>query len=104
MSNLMALLLQTLAARLGLATERDLAQLCRLIYPKHICYILWVLCEIAIAATDLAEVLGTAIGLKLLFGMPLLVGVLITAFDTLLFLLIQHFGIRYAINNRAWCR
>src|SRR5215468_9020844 len=75
MSNLMAILLQTLSARLGIVTKRDLAQACRDAYPKPISRILWVLCEIAIAACDLAEVLGAAIGLNLLFGLPLLVGV-----------------------------
>jgi manganese transport protein len=94
MSNLMAVLLQTLSARLGIVTGRDLAQSCRDEYPKPIAYILWILCEIAIAACDLAEVLGTAIGLNLLFGLPLIIGVIITGFDTILFLLIQNFGIR----------
>jgi manganese transport protein len=94
MSNLMAVLLQTLAARLGIVTGRDLAQACKDEYPKPATFVLWVLCEIAIAACDLAEVLGTAIGLNLLFGLPLLVGVIFTGFDTLLFLLIQNFGIR----------
>jgi manganese transport protein len=94
MSNLMAVLLQTLAARLGIVTGSDLAQSCRDEYPKPIAYILWILCEIAIAACDLAEVLGTAIGLNLLFGLPLIIGVILTGFDTMLFLLIQNFGIR----------
>jgi manganese transport protein len=94
MSNIMAVLLQTLAARLGIVTGRDLAQACREEYPKPIVFILWILCEIAIAACDLAEVLGTAIGLNLLFGFPLIIGVILTGFDTLLFLLIQNFGIR----------
>jgi len=94
MSNLMAVLLQTLAARLGIVTGRDLAQACREQYPRRVVYVLWILCEIAIAACDLAEVLGTAIGLSLLFRLPLLYGVIITGFDTLLFLAIQHFGIR----------
>ena len=94
MSNMMAMLLQTLAARLGIVTGRDLAQACRDEYPKPVAFCLWVLCEIAIAACDLAEVLGTAIGLNLLFKLPLLIGVIITGFDTLLFLLIQNFGIR----------
>jgi manganese transport protein len=94
MSNMMAVLLQTLAARLGIVTGRDLAQACREHYPKAVARILWVLCEIAIAACDLAEVLGTAIGLNLLLGVPLLYGVIITGFDTMLFLVIQHFGIR----------
>jgi manganese transport protein len=94
MSNAMAILLQTLAARMGIAAGRDLAQACREMYPKPIAYVLWFLCEIAIAACDLAEVLGTAIGLNLLFNIPLLYGVIITGFDTMLFLVIQQFGIR----------
>src|SRR5260221_5493562 len=84
MSNLMAILLQTLSARMGIVTGRDLAQSCRERYPKPIGLALWVLCEIAIAACDLAEVLGTAIGLNLLFKVPLLYGVIITGFDTML--------------------
>jgi manganese transport protein len=94
MSNLMAVLLQTLSARLGIVTGRDLAQSCRDEYPKPIAYVLWILCEIAIAACDLAEVLGTAIGLNLLFGLPLIIGVILTGFDTMIFLMIQNFGIR----------
>jgi manganese transport protein len=94
MSNMMAVLLQTLAARLGIVTGRDLAQACRDEYPKPVAFILWILCEIAIAACDLAEVLGSAIGLNLLFGLPLIAGVVLTGFDTMLFLLIQNFGIR----------
>ena len=94
MSNLMAVLLQTLSARLGIVAGRDLAQACRDNYPKPIAFALWILCELAIAACDLAEVLGTAIGLNLLFGLPLIYGVIITGFDTMLFLVIQHFGIR----------
>jgi manganese transport protein len=94
MSNAMAVLLQTLSARMGIAAGRDLAQACREYYPKPVSYALWILCEIAIAACDLAEVLGTAIGLNLLFQIPLLYGVIITGFDTLLFLVIQQFGIR----------
>ncbi|MBI5475390.1 MAG: Nramp family divalent metal transporter [Ignavibacteriales bacterium] len=94
MSNLIAVLLQTLSARLGIVTGRDLAQACRENYPKPVAFILWVLCEIAIAACDLAEVLGTAIGLNLLLNVPLLYGVIITGFDTFLFLIIQNFGIR----------
>ena len=74
MSNLMAILLQTLSARLGIVTGRDLAQACRETYPRPVNCALWVLCEIAIAACDLAEVLGAAIGLNLLFGIPLLRG------------------------------
>lgn len=94
MSNMMAVLLQTLSARLGIVTGLDLAQACRKTYPREVGIILWVLAEIAIAACDLAEVLGTAIGLNLLFGFPLLLGVVITAFDSLLLLAIQRLGVR----------
>src|SRR3954453_3212507 len=94
MSNLMAILLQTLSARLGIVAGRDLAQACREAYPRPVSFALWVLCEIAIAACDLAEVLGAAIGLNLLFGLPLLAGVLLTAADTLLILWFTHLGIR----------
>ncbi len=94
MSNVMAVLLQTLSARLGIVTGRDLAQACRDNYPKPVSYALWVLAEVAIAACDLAEVLGTAIGLNLLFGIPLLAAVIITALDTFVFLAIQNLGIR----------
>jgi manganese transport protein len=94
MSNFMAILLQTLSARLGIVSGRDLAQACRETYPRGMTYALWVLGEIAIAACDLAEVLGAAIGLNLLFHIPLLIGVLITAADTLLILVLQNYGIR----------
>ncbi len=94
MSNLMALLLQTLSSRLGIVTRRDLAQACRDEYPRAVSYTLWVLCEIAIIACDLAEVLGAAIGLNLLFHIPLLIGVLVTAADTLLVLWFTRLGIR----------
>jgi manganese transport protein len=94
MSNLMAILLQTLSARLGIVTRRDLAQACRDEYPKVVSWALWVLCEIAIAACDLAEVLGAAIGLNLLFHLPLLIGVVLTAADTLLILWFTKLGIR----------
>jgi manganese transport protein len=94
MSNAMAILLQTLSARLGIVTGRDLAQACRETYPRRVTLSLWVLCEIAIAACDLAEVLGAAIALNLLFHIPLLIGVLLTAADTLLLLWFQSFGIR----------
>ncbi len=94
MSNMMAILLQTLSARLGIVTGRDLAQACREEYSKPVSLILWVMCEIAIAACDLAEVLGTAIGINLLFNIPLLYGVVITGLDTILILVIQHYGIR----------
>jgi manganese transport protein len=94
LSNIMAIILQTLAARLGIITGRDLAQACREHYPRPVVWGLWILTEIAIAATDLAEVLGSAIGLYLLFGIPILWGVLITATDVMVFLLLQSFGIR----------
>ncbi len=94
MSNAMAILLQTLSARLGIVNGRDLAQACRETYPRLMNFALWVLCEIAVAACDLAEVLGAAIALNLLFHIPLLVGVLVTAADTLLVLFFQSFGIR----------
>jgi manganese transport protein len=94
MSNAMAILLQTLSARLGIVSGRDLAQACREAYPRSVSLALWILCEIAIAACDLAEVLGAAIGLNMLFHIPLLVGVLVTAADTLLLLWFQSFGIR----------
>lgn len=94
MSNLMAVLLQTLSARLGIVTGKDLAQACRAEYPGPVNYVLWILCEIAIAACDLAEVLGTILGLNLLFGLPLLWGALVTLFDTFLLLAIQKLGIR----------
>ncbi|MBI5856890.1 MAG: Nramp family divalent metal transporter [Sphingobacteriales bacterium] len=94
MSNLMALLLQSLSARLGIVRGRDLAQANRETYPRFINYALYGLAEIAIAATDLAEILGMAIGIQLLTGIPLLWGVLITVFDTFLFLLLQRLGMR----------
>jgi len=93
-SNLMAMLLQALAARLGIAAGLDLAQACRARYSRPVGMLLWVLCEIAIIACDLAEVLGTAIALQLLFGLPLLAGVVITAFDVLLILALQQYGFR----------
>jgi manganese transport protein len=94
MSNMMAVLLQTLAARLGIVTGKDLAQACRSEYSKLALFVLWIMCEIAIAACDLAEVLGTILGLNLLFGVPLLWGALVTLFDTFLLLVIQKLGIR----------
>jgi manganese transport protein len=94
MSNLMAVLLQTLAARLGVVTGHDLAQACRAEYSPGVNRILWVLAEVAIAATDLAEILGTIIALKLLFGLPLLWGCLITALDTFALLYLQRWGMR----------
>lgn len=94
MSNIMALLLQSLSARLGLVQKLDLAQASRANYPPFINFCLWILAEIAIAATDLAEVLGMAIGLQLLFGLPLIWGVSLTVADTFLFLLLQNYGVR----------
>jgi manganese transport protein len=95
LSNLMAILLQALALKLGIATGRDLAQACRDHYSRPVSFVLWVLCEIAIAACDLAEVIGSAIALNLLFGIPLIWGVCLTAFDVLLILLLQNKGFRY---------
>jgi manganese transport protein len=94
LSNLMAVLLQTLAARLGIVTQRDLAQACRAYYSRRASLALWVLCEIAIAACDLAEVIGSAVALNLLFGLPLVWGVLVTSFDVLAILYLQHRGFR----------
>jgi manganese transport protein len=94
MSNLMAVLLQTLAARLGIVTGYDLAQACRAEYSPRVNAVLWLLAEVAIAACDLAEVLGTIIALKLLFGVPLLWGCLVTAFDTFMLLWLQRWGMR----------
>jgi len=94
LSNLMAMLLQALSAKLGIATGRDLAQACREQYSRRVSFVLWIVCEIAIAACDLAEVLGSAVALKLLFGLPLLAGVLITAFDVLIVLALQGRGFR----------
>lgn len=95
MSNLMAILLQTLAARLGIVTQRDLAQACRDHYSRGTSLALWVVCEIAIAACDLAEVIGSAIALNLLFHIPLLWGVCLTALDVLVILYLQNKGFRY---------
>ena len=94
MSNLMAILLQGLASKLGIVTGRDLAQACRDNFSPFTGFMLWIAAEIAIAATDLAEVIGTAIALNLLFGMPLALGVTITVFDVLLLLLLQNRGFR----------
>jgi manganese transport protein len=94
-SNFMAILLQALAARLGIATGRDLAQACRDTYSKPATIALWMLAELAIAATDLAEVVGAAIALELLFGIPLAWGVALTAFDVLVVLYVQRLGFRY---------
>ena len=95
LSNMMAILLQALCARLGFATGRDLAQACRDAFPKPVSIGLWVMAEIAICATDLAEVIGTAIGLNLLFGIPLEIGVFITALDVFLILYLQNLGFRW---------
>jgi manganese transport protein len=93
-SNLMAMVLQSLSAKLGIVTGLDLAQACRANYGRTVNFALWVLCELAIIACDLAEVLGTAIALQLLFGMPLVTGVCLTAFDVMLILALQRFGFR----------
>jgi manganese transport protein len=93
-SNAIAILLQTLSARLGIVGGRDLAQACRESYPRPVNIALWIFCEIAIIACDLAEVLGAAVALNLLFHLPMVIGVLVTAFDTLLLLGLQRLGIR----------
>src|SRR5215831_12710015 len=95
LSNLMAILLQALAVRLGIGSGRDLAQACRDSYSKPTTLVLWILCEIAIAACDLAEVIGAAIALNLLFDLPLIWGVCLTALDVLVVLFLQHRGFRY---------
>ncbi|PSB30334.1 Nramp family divalent metal transporter [Stenomitos frigidus] len=95
LSNLMAVLLQSLCVRLGVATGKDLAQMCRDTFSPQISFVLWVLCEIAIAACDLAELLGSAIALQLLFGLPLIWGVAVTALDVLGLLFLQSKGFRY---------
>src|SRR5213083_3310336 len=95
LSNVMAILLQALCARLGIGAGRDLAQACSDAFPPALAWPLWVLAEIAICATDLAEVIGTAIGLNLLFGVPLEIGVQITALDVFLILAMQRLGFRY---------
>jgi manganese transport protein len=95
LSNIMAIMLQALCARLGIASGRDLAQACRDAFPRFIAWPLWVMAEIAICATDLAEVIGTAIGLNLLFGVPLEIGVIITALDVFLILWLQNLGFRW---------
>jgi manganese transport protein len=94
LSNLMALLLHHLCARLGIVTGRDLAQACRDRFSRRTTIALWLLCEVAICACDLAEVIGSAIGLQLLFGIPLALGVCLTAADVLLILMLQHRGFR----------
>src|ERR1043165_5425500 len=95
LSNFMAILLQHLCIKLGVATGRDLAQACRDHYSTPVVWFLWILCEIAIAACDLAEVVGSAIGLQLLFGIPLVWGCIITAVDVLVVLYLQNKGFRY---------
>ena len=95
LSNIMAIVLQALCARLGIAAGRDLAQACRDAFPRAVAFPLWFMAEIAICATDLAEVIGTAIGLNLLFGIPLEIGVLLTALDVFLVLWMQNLGFRW---------
>src|SRR5215475_4048159 len=94
-SNIIAIILQSLTARLAIASGRDLAQACRDAFPKPVAYVLWLLAELAIIATDIAEVIGTAIGLNLLFGIPLEIGVIITALDVFLILYLQKLGFRW---------
>ena len=94
-SNLMAILLQSLCVRLGVATGRDLAQACRDYYSRPVSIVMWLLCEIAIVACDLAELLGSALALNLLFGLPMAIGVCITTLDVLLLLVLQNKGFRY---------
>jgi len=95
MSNIMAIILQSLCSRLAIGSGRDLAQACRDAYPRPVAFVLWVFAEIAIIATDIAEVVGTAIGLNLLFGIPLELGVIITALDVFLILWLQRLGFRW---------
>ncbi|MEG4507534.1 Nramp family divalent metal transporter [Microcoleus sp. F6_B4] len=95
LSNLMAILLQSLCVRLGVATGRDLAQACRDYFSPRVSFLLWILCEIAISACDLAELVGSAIGMQLLFGIPLVWGVCITALDVIMVLFLQGKGFRY---------
>ena len=95
LSNLMAILLQSLCVRLGVATGRDLAQACRDYFSPRVSFVLWILCEIAISACDLAELVGSAIGLQLLFGIPLVWGVCLTALDVIMVLFLQGKGFRY---------
>jgi manganese transport protein len=95
LSNLMAILLQALSLKLGIVTGRDLAQACRDHYSRPVAYFLWFICELAIAACDLAEIIGSAIALNLLFGIPLLAGVCLTALDVLIVLFLQNKGFRY---------
>ncbi len=95
LSNIMAVLLQFLAVKLGIATGRDLAQACRDHYSRPVSFILWILCEVAICACDLAEVIGSAIALNLLFGLPLLLGVCLTALDVLVIMYLSNLGFRF---------
>ena len=95
LSNMIAILLQALCSRLGVASGRDLAQACRDAFPRPVAFVLWILAEAAICATDLAEVIGTAIGLNLLFGLPLEIGVILTALDVFLILWLQNLGFRW---------
>src|SRR5213592_1243130 len=95
LSSLLAILLQSLSLKLGIATGRDLAQACRDHFSRPVSFFLWVICEIAIAACDLAEVIGSAIALNLLFGLPLLIGVCVTSLDVLFVLFLQNKGFRY---------
>ena len=95
LSNLMAILLQALSIKLGVVTGRDLAQACRDSYSRPVSFLMWVFCEIAIAACDLAEVIGSAIALNLLFGVPMILGVCLTALDVLIILFLQQKGFRF---------
>jgi len=95
LSNIMAIILQALCARLAIGSGRDLAQACRDAYPRPVAWMLWAFAELAICATDLAEVIGTAIGLNLLFGLPLEIGVVLTALDVFLILWLQNLGFRW---------
>lgn len=95
LSNIMAIVLQSLCARLAIASGRDLAQACRDAFPRPVSYTLWALAEVAIIATDIAEVIGTAIGLNLIFGIPLEIGVIATALDVFLILYLQRIGFRW---------
>src|SRR6187402_3339615 len=95
LSNVMAILLQALCAKLGIVTDRDLAQACRATYSRPVNFMLWLACEAAIIACDLAEVIGTAIALKLLFGIPLIGGALIAALDAFLLLILMNRGFRF---------
>lgn len=99
MSNIVALLMQSLSARLGIVAGMDLAQACRAMFGRRASAALWILAEVAIAACDLAEVLGSAIGLNLLFGIPMVLGVVITALDTFMLLLLHHRGVGDLIHG-----